>query len=122
MHLQPKLYPGNMECRPKLEITSYESGKIYINDQYTGLSTPNSIQLTPGTYKVGLGIDNGTNQPKYLEKKVSINNGAKEIKFFSNDSSIINRNVVKIGSCRYAQGRAAECQFPPRLPTLKSPR
>lgn len=81
----------------ELEITSYESGKIYINDQYTGLSTPNSIQLTPGTYKVGLGIDNGTNQPKYLEKKVSINNGAKEVEFFSNDSPIINRNVVKIG-------------------------
>ncbi|RZA05339.1 MAG: hypothetical protein EOO68_06785 [Moraxellaceae bacterium] len=39
-------------------INSQVSGKLYINDEYVSLSTPITLTLPKGTYKIGLGVSN----------------------------------------------------------------
>lgn len=42
----------------EISIASPTSGKLYINDEYVRVSTPATLTLPKGTYKIGLGISN----------------------------------------------------------------
>jgi hypothetical protein len=53
--------------RPALRtvtVSSSQAGKLYINDVYTGLSTPATLSLPQGSYKLGLGVSTDT-PPNY---------------------------------------------------------
>lgn len=39
-------------------VTSPVPGKLYVNDQYTGLTTPATLTLPAGTHRLGLGVSN----------------------------------------------------------------
>lgn len=41
-----------------LTVRNSVKGKIYVNDQYTSLSTPVTLALPKGTYKIGVGVSN----------------------------------------------------------------
>ncbi|WP_437731969.1 hypothetical protein [Sorangium sp. So ce1335] len=54
--------------RPALQpvtvtAASAQPGKVYVNDVYTGLSTPTTLSLPPGSYTIGVGL--GTESPPY---------------------------------------------------------
>ncbi len=41
-------------------VTSPTAGKLYLDDDYTGLSTPATLTLPAGSYRLGLGVSNDT--------------------------------------------------------------
>jgi hypothetical protein len=58
-----------------VRFTSAEPGKIYIEDQYTGLTTPATLLLPQGSYRVGLGVsqDLAPNYTgKFYEKRLEL--------------------------------------------------
>ena len=44
-----------------VQITSPTPGKIYIDDEFTGLTTPATIDLPQTSYRLGLGVSNAAN-------------------------------------------------------------
>lgn len=63
---------------PEAQVVTFNSatsGPIYVNGQYTGLRTPNSLRLAPGTYTFGLGrsVDTpGNYSGAFYEESVSV--------------------------------------------------
>lgn len=43
-----------------VSVAGPSGGKLYLNDDYTGLSTPATLTLPPGSYRLGLGVSNDT--------------------------------------------------------------
>lgn len=63
-------------------IDAPEPGSIYINGNYTGLSTPNKVKMPNGSNIVGVGL---TNSRTYLRKEVTVDTDTNRIDLTSDD-------------------------------------
>ena len=107
--------------RPAASIVNIDSptkGKLYINDEYIGMSTPTSLTLPQGTYKIGLGISNDNPQDltddffeyilalgkpsqynltgSFYEQKITVNETTQSIYIDTNLTPLAPQNTVKI--------------------------
>lgn len=48
----------NLPLAGKVQVNNSVKGKIYVNDEYMSLSTPATLTLPVGTYKIGVGVSN----------------------------------------------------------------
>ena len=81
-----------------VNLTSAGAGKIYINDEYIGLSTPASLRLPSGNYRIGLGQSNdtpGAYTGKFYEKTVNVGTGGQTVNLTSS-SALPTQSVSKI--------------------------
>lgn len=63
----------------QVQVTSVTPGKLYVDDQYTGRTTPTTLTLPSGTYRLGLGVSNDapTNTTgSFYEESVVVGSGA----------------------------------------------
>lgn len=75
LNRQATITTPNRPARQTVQLTSGVAGKVYLNDEYTGLTTPASLSLPPGSYTFGLGVS--TDAPfaytgEYREQTVSV--------------------------------------------------
>lgn len=80
-------------------ILSQSPGKVYVNDEYTGLTTPATINLPQGDWTIGVGTgsDNPTFYTGYFhEKKVTVGASALTVDMQTNTPPMPVRNVTKI--------------------------
>jgi hypothetical protein len=62
-----------------VNVTSSNSGKVYVNGVYTGRSTPTSLTLPQGSYVLGLGVSQDTPPTytgRYYERNVTVASSA----------------------------------------------
>lgn len=81
-----------------VKLTSTGAGKIYVNDEYIGLSTPATIRLPSGSYRIGLGQSNdtpGAYTGKFYEKVVNVGTGGQTVNLTSS-SPLPTQSVSKI--------------------------
>jgi hypothetical protein len=65
-------------ARQTVNVTGSSGGKLYLNDQYTGLTVPTSLSLPPGQYTLGLGVSTdvpGSSTGSFYEKSVTVGSG-----------------------------------------------
>jgi hypothetical protein len=90
----------NLPAAQPVTITSQHEGEIYINDEYTGLSTPATFELPPGTYTVGLGVSNdipGQYAGKFFEKQIAVSSAAVSVDMESQGPGLGVVRPVRIG-------------------------
>ena len=81
-----------------VRLTSNGAGKIYLNDEYIGLSTPATLRLPSGNYRIGLGQSNdtpGAYTGKFFEKNVTVGTGGQTVNLTSG-SALPTQSVSKI--------------------------
>lgn len=81
-----------------VKLTSNGAGKIYLNDEYIGLSTPATLRLPSGNYRIGLGQSNdtpGAYTGKFYEKNVTVGTGGTTVDLTS-ASALPTQSVSKI--------------------------
>lgn len=80
-------------------ITSQTPGKLYVNDEYTGRTTPTTITLPPGEWTLGVGT--GSDNPLFYtgyfhEKKVTVGSSALTVDMQTHLPHLPVRNITKI--------------------------
>jgi hypothetical protein len=81
-----------------VKLTSNGAGKIYVNDEYIGISTPATLRLPSGSYRIGLGQSNdtpGAYTGKFFEKTVNVGTGGQTVNLTSG-SALPTQSVSKI--------------------------
>jgi hypothetical protein len=66
----------------ELDLTSAVPGKLYVDNVYTGLTTPAQLTLPPGSYTLGLGVSTdtpGQSSNRFHEEVVRIGRCAKQV-------------------------------------------
>lgn len=74
-------------ARQNLTATGVAGGKLYLNDQYTGLTVPTTLSLPQGTYTLGLGTSNdapGAHTGAFYERSVVLGNAAQSVNVSQN--------------------------------------
>lgn len=74
-------------ARQTVTLTGISGGKLYLNDQYTGLTVPASLQLPPGSYTFGLGVSTdvpGNSTGQYYERTVTVGSSALSVNVSQN--------------------------------------
>jgi hypothetical protein len=62
-------------ARQTVTVTGTAGGKLYLNDQYTGLTVPTSLSLPQGSYTLGLGVSTdlvGSSTGQFHEKAIQV--------------------------------------------------
>lgn len=65
-----------------LTVSAPSGGKLYINNQYTGLTVPATLSLPQGTYTLGVGTSSeviGAHTGQYREKVVTLGNASQSV-------------------------------------------
>lgn len=80
-------------------ITSQSAGKLYVNDEYTGLTTPTTITLPQGEWTLGVGT--GNDDPSFYqgyfhEKKVTVGGSPLAVDMQTSTTPLPVRNFTKI--------------------------
>jgi hypothetical protein len=94
------LPPLNLPAAQQVTITSEHEGEIYINDEYTGLSTPATLELAPGTYTVGLGVSHdvpGAYEGRFFEREIAVSSAALSVDMQSQGEGLGVVRPVRIG-------------------------
>lgn len=74
-------------ARQNLTATGVAGGKLYLNDQFTGLTVPATLSLPQGTYTLGLGASNdtpGAHTGAFYERTVVLGNAAQSVNVSQN--------------------------------------
>jgi hypothetical protein len=74
-------------ARQNLTATGVAGGKLYLNDQFTGLTVPTTLSLPQGTYTLGLGSSNdtpGAHTGAFYERTVVLGNAAQSVNVSQN--------------------------------------
>jgi hypothetical protein len=90
----------NLPPAKALTITSQHSGKIYLNDEYVGLSTPATIDVPSGSYTVGVGVSNdllGQYTGRFHEKTVTVGSAPVTVDLETFGTPLPVRKAVKVG-------------------------
>jgi hypothetical protein len=91
------LSPLNLPAAQTVRVTSKAPGKIYVDDEYTGLTSPATLTLPRGTYKIGVGISTDA-APNYTgsfyEKSVTL--GATSVNLDMGTTAMPKQNTAKI--------------------------
>lgn len=69
------LPPLNLPAARTVTVTSPTPGKIYLNDDFTGLTTPATLSLPAGQHRIGLGVSNdvpGQYSGAFYEESVTV--------------------------------------------------
>jgi hypothetical protein len=64
-------------ARQTVTLNGSAGGKLYLDDQYTGLTVPTSLSLPPGSYTFGLGVSTdvpGSSIGSFYERPVTVTN------------------------------------------------
>lgn len=80
-------------------ITSQSPGKLYVNDEYTGLTTPTTITLPQGAWTLGVGTGNDNPsfyQGYFHEKNVIVGTSPITVDMQTNTVPLPVRNFTKI--------------------------
>lgn len=83
----------------QVQVTSPTPGKLYIDDEYTGRTTPTTVTLPSGTFRFGLGVSNdapvGSTTGSFHEESVVV--GSSNLSVVVGDTAAIGpTNVSKI--------------------------
>lgn len=80
------VYTPNRPPLQTVTVTSSTSGRLYLDDTYTGLSTPATLSLPQGNYKLGLGVSTDT-PPTYTgsfyERAVTVASASQSVNLTS---------------------------------------
>ncbi|MBQ4846686.1 hypothetical protein [Pseudoalteromonas sp. MMG005] len=62
---------NNTQYREKsnVEIRAFNQGAVYLNGQFTGQYTPAKLNLPPGKYSIGVGLEK---EKQYLKKQINV--------------------------------------------------
>lgn len=76
----------------QVQVTSPTPGKLYVDDEYTGLTTPTTLTLPSGAYRLGLGVSNdalvGSTTGSFYEEAVVVG---------SSDQSVVLGDTTPLG-------------------------
>jgi hypothetical protein len=82
---QPITLPSlSLPVSGAVSVTSALPGKIYLNDEYTGLSTPATLNLPVGKQLIGVGVSNdtpGAYSGKFYQKEITVGAAAMTVDF-----------------------------------------
>lgn len=117
-----------------VNIDSSTKGKLYINDEYIGISTPSSLTLPQGNYKIGLGISNDNPQDltddffeyilalgtpsqynltgSFYEQDITIKDTAQSVYIDTNLTPLTPQNTVKIAILPFESVMSSDMKSP----------
>ncbi len=90
-------------------VTGTDSGKLYLDNEFTGLTTPATLKLPSGSYRIGLGVSNdlpGAMTGRFHEKVVQVAQSALTVNMNTTGTPLGTQNVVTIAllPVKYATG------------------
>lgn len=59
-------------ARQTVNVTGASGGKLYLDDQYTGLTVPTTLSLPQGNYTLGLGVSTAPSNGSYYERALTV--------------------------------------------------
>lgn len=65
-------------------VTGLSGGKLYLDDQYTGLTVPTTLSLPQGSYTLGLGVSTASSNGSYYERALTVAGSAVSINVSQN--------------------------------------
>lgn len=94
----------------KVTVTSVVPGKLYLNDDYTGLTTPATLELPVGSHRLGLGVSSdvpGALSGEFYEEVVTIAYRDVEIRL-GDEPPLGPRNAARIAILPLRRARALD--------------
>lgn len=83
----------------EVRVVSGESGKLYLDNEFTGLSTPATLKLPAGTYRVGLGVGSDAIRAftgRFHEKTVTVGSAPITLDMETSGAPLGTQNRVKM--------------------------
>ncbi|RYZ07085.1 MAG: hypothetical protein EOO73_13545 [Myxococcales bacterium] len=71
-------------ARQTVNVTGISGGKLYLDDQYTGLTVPTTLSLPQGSYTLGLGVSTASSNGSYYERALTVGGSAASINVSQN--------------------------------------
>ncbi len=70
--------------RQTVSVTGLSGGKVYLDDQYTGLTVPTALSLPQGNYTLGLGVSSAPSNGSYYERSLTVAGSAVSVNVSQN--------------------------------------
>lgn len=81
--------------RQTVNVTGISGGKLYLDDQYTGLTAPTTLSLPQGNYTLGLGVSTAPSNGSYYERALTVAGSSVSINV-SQDAPLNQPNHTKV--------------------------
>lgn len=99
----------NLPPLKDVRVTGTDAGKLYLDNEFTGLTTPATLRLPSGSYRIGLGVSNdlpGAMTGRFHEKVVQVAQSAITVDMNTTGAPLGTQNVVKVAllPVKYAIG------------------
>lgn len=99
----------NLPPLKDVSLTSTQPAKVYLDDEFTGLTTPATLKLPGGSYRLGFGVSNDTPgqlMGRFYERNVQVAQAAQSVNVDTNAPALPVQNVAKIAllPVKYATG------------------
>jgi len=97
---KPLIVPSlNLPAAQSVRVVSSEGGRIYVDDEYTGLTSPATLKLPRGTYKIGMGVSSDI-APNYAgrfyEQTVSVGASPVYLDMGTQNAPLPKQNTTRI--------------------------